>query len=82
MFRKLWRAVSGSIPTPVGKPRMRKYFARRYGVYPHACGETDLAQSESYLAKGLSPRLWGNRRVESLAVLESGSIPTPVGKPE
>ena len=50
-------------------------------VYPHACGETRLLKYCLCLFEGLSPRLWGNHVHCLYSVNNSGSIPTPVGKP-
>ena len=73
--------IRGSIPTPVGKPKVVSKSRRVGGVYPHACGETVRLYRGQMVFQGLSPRLWGNHLYAIATHQAQGSIPTPVGKP-
>ena len=57
--------IVGSIPTCVGQPVLRDDNIQCQKVYPHVCGATSFARTFLPRNKGLSPRVWGNRR-ESL----------------
>ena len=50
------------IPTPVGNGEQQAYDLRKLPVYPHACGERELALMRASSAVGLSPRLWGTAK--------------------
>ena len=71
-----------SIPTHAGKPNRLPKENNRSGVYPHACGETRYSGRLNSGARGLSPRMRGNRSFGDSFFSGSGSIPTHAGKPQ
>ena len=70
-----------SIPTCVGQPGGALGRAQPGTVYPHVCGATSGSLSADDRARGLSPRVWGNRRAMVSTPSSAGSIPTCVGQP-
>ena len=75
------RHCKRSIPAPAGEPLCRAAQPPAVEVYPRACGGT-LPTLRSYpLCRGLSPRLRGNPRTDSLGLSTKGSIPAPAGEP-
>ena len=72
----------GSIPAPAGKPQPHRTARATQGVYPRACGETDVDTGQADLEKGLSPRLRGNPFLAATVLPFLRSIPAPAGKPE
>ena len=50
-------------------------------VYPHVCGGTQLHGEAPPPARGLSPRVRGNRRRRASARSRAGSIPACAGEP-
>ena len=74
--------TEGSIPAPAGEPV--GYAGRRggHGVYPRACGGTELGGPEIRGPEGLSPRLRGNPKVKLQDLMAERSIPAPAGEPE
>jgi len=71
--------VVGSIPTCVGASASCSAFVRLHEVYPHVCGGIDLDGGLHWVAKGLSPRVWGHPKQEVRSEVLDGSIPTCVG---
>ncbi len=85
---RLWgtpaRALAASnprrfIPTPVGNTENKPLRCRYPPVYPHACGEHAATPMAARASHGLSPRLWGTRRVPADGFGVRRFIPTPVG---
>ena len=70
-----------SIPAHAGKPASRPAGGGDQGVYPRACGETELALGEVGLYVGLSPRMRGNLPGPGQGAPPDGSIPAHAGKP-
>ena len=71
----------GSIPACAGEPRPARSSARPAGVYPRVCGGTDRIAVRSSGARGLSPRVRGNRRLSGGQRPAPGSIPACAGEP-
>ena len=55
------RTRLGSIPAPAGEPVISGLGGFSSGVYPRACGGTDIHYVPDAIKEGLSPRLRGNR---------------------
>ena len=71
----------GSIPACAGEPAQAAGRQTMTGVYPRVCGGT-LEQDTAYLqARGLSPRVRGNRRAGYGASIGTRSIPACAGEP-
>ena len=70
-----------SIPAHAGKPPPSAGSAPHPPVYPRACGETCACLDIRQTAKGLSPRMRGNRPRRHDPGLPAGSIPAHAGKP-
>ena len=71
----------GSIPAPAGEPSSTLSSCSAERVYPRACGGTTLADLETTVTEGLSPRLRGNQAADLGEHLVYGSIPAPAGEP-
>ena len=71
----------GSIPASAGEPTAPTDHARRHGVYPRECGGTRVRADTRAAARGLSPRVRGNRSAGALRRMPSGSIPASAGEP-
>ena len=50
--------------------------------HPHACGENDLEDGESFPEDGPSPRVWGERKHCDALKVNLRTIPTRVGRTE
>ena len=75
------RSRYGSIPAPAGEPSLYNPAHEHPEVYPRACGGTLSPVHSVLLAKGLSPRLRGNRIGARLPKKAVRSIPAPAGEP-
>ena len=73
--------LAGSIPACAGKPRTLPSRVLVSSVYPRVCGETVWTFGSHSLARGLSPRVRGNRVAAGALALGDGSIPACAGKP-
>ena len=74
-------ALRGSIPARAGEPSSSRLRGLCVWVYPRACGGTALVGSPTDTARGLSPRVRGNRidvRPDRRGI---GSIPARAGEP-
>ena len=71
----------GSIPAPAGEPDVLTARADGDGVYPRACGGTQVWFDSVSAWAGLSPRLRGNRGRMTEVNTRLGSIPAPAGEP-
>ena len=71
----------GSIPALAGEPLIRRHGVALRRVYPRACGGTRMPDVILLAAKGLSPRLRGNRRFSADRPLWGRSIPALAGEP-
>ena len=71
-----------SIPAHAGKPRGKRGRIWPTGVYPRACGETNMQKDPHSDHWGLSPRMRGNLPQNYIDLLVSGSIPAHAGKPK
>ena len=54
---------AGSIPAPAGEPPVVDVQSPAVGVYPRACGGTDMRSDTEVYQAGLSPRLRGNHHL-------------------
>ena len=74
-------AIARSIPACAGEPA--KYPARppRRGVYPRVCGGTHFPGLQTWLLRGLSPRVRGNPPRRRHYDGSQGSIPACAGEP-
>ena len=72
---------TGSIPACAGEPKTELEVAEREGVYPRVCGGTQAVANPRSLARGLSPRVRGNRCAGWLLLRARGSIPACAGEP-
>ena len=70
-----------SIPARAGEPGCATPLGGRGRVYPRACGGTAICPIHWYMAKGLSPRVRGNRRMRLRISCIAGSIPARAGEP-
>ena len=70
-----------SIPAPAGEPSAKLVDSGASAVYPRACGGTGIPDTDAIEAKGLSPRLRGNRICSGLISPVGRSIPAPAGEP-
>ena len=72
----------GSIPARAGEPFCVWLDLLWDPVYPRACGGTRRPRRKRGQARGLSPRVRGNRRVSYLRWQATGSIPARAGEPD
>ena len=72
----------GSIPACAGEPLPGECAGRGSRVYPRVCGGTAYVEYIRELAKGLSPRVRGNRRIRRCSRLAVGSVPACAGEPD
>ena len=70
-----------SIPACAGEPRRFAGWCEAREVYPRVCGGTAEADRLAEAARGLSPRVRGNRRWPNASGLSIGSIPACAGEP-
>ena len=71
----------GSIPACAGEPTKRASVPEIRRVYPRVCGGTTSGGSTARGARGLSPRVRGNPKVEPRGGMRRGSIPACAGEP-
>ena len=71
-----WR----TIPTPVGKTRIRPAAIRMISDHPHARGENMIYTCTAVGCSGPSPRPWGKLVPLCPGSVGERTIPTPVGK--
>ena len=71
-----------SIPACAGEPPGASAPAVRAGVYPRVCGGTLDGVPIARIARGLSPRVRGNRVVSYIPADRLGSIPACAGEPD
>ena len=71
----------GSIPAHAGQPPAPARCAAIFWVYPRACGATLPARQNNWPARGLSPRMRGNRPRCIGGAMRTGSIPAHAGQP-
>ena len=72
----------GSIPARAGEPTSRPRSGSYRRVYPRACGGTVSVDPDLPEIYGLSPRVRGNRFVDTGAGTPYGSIPARAGEPD
>ncbi len=75
------RRHEGSIPAHAGEPTRHTAPRRSRRVYPRACGGTRPTVAPPTKAKGLSPRMRGNRTGATRTRAGCGSIPAHAGEP-
>ena len=82
-IRAWYEDYQGSIPACAGEPAGRSIGKRIGKVYPRVCGGTSSATQGLTTAKGLSPRVRGNRRASCRRPPRSRprSIPACAGEP-
>ena len=73
--------MTGPIPTRVGEPGRMDLIRKSIRAYPHACGGPICGAKRLRPARGLSPRVWGNRARYPARHFPAGPIPTRVGEP-
>ena len=71
----------GSIPAHAGEPCRCSQVYTSLWVYPRACGGTHSRPTVAVSARGLSPRMRGNREDRHSHSRGSGSIPAHAGEP-
>ena len=71
----------GSIPAHAGEPPGRTRQRVWSGVYPRACGGTDIRKTVREKGLGLSPRMRGNPGSVEAVYEDLGSIPAHAGEP-
>ena len=71
----------GSIPAYAGEPCFAAALTAVRKVYPRVCGGTPRSMGPTTPAKGLSPRMRGNRGCGNGVGLASRSIPAYAGEP-
>ena len=74
------KAANRAIPTGVGKSHWHGSSASYLPGHPHGCGEIHHGHCERRLARGPSPRVWGNRADGGGVGGRDRAIPTGVGK--
>ena len=70
-----------SIPACAGEPGQGGRGGCWDGVYPRVCGGTCCRRQNPFPNPGLSPRVRGNPKWETIGVLLAGSIPACAGEP-
>ena len=80
--RLLAVALLGPIPARAGEPHARVQLFPERGAYPRACGGTLPHRRDGALARGLSPRVRGNRDFPLAPLSFWGPIPARAGEPE
>ena len=73
--------INRSIPAHAGEPRRLRRHGGATGVYPRACGGTDIDIYVGRQSSGLSPRMRGNLRLLGRVHHSEGSIPAHAGEP-
>ena len=74
-------SLARSIPACAGEPHPSRSPHRRKRVYPRVCGGTPISSGLASRSIGLSPRVRGNRYVETSIRADEGSIPACAGEP-
>ena len=69
----------GIIPTRVGTSVSRLCWASAGKDHPHACGDKHCPKMRAEVARGSSPRVWGQVAGQLARVVSAGIIPTRVG---
>ena len=86
---RVWGELSGvaaiidverTIPTRVGRTRLRSLGSSRWSDHPHACGENGLPETMILMWYGPSPRVWGELRMQKSTLDAVRTIPTRVGR--
>ena len=72
----------GLIPACAGEPQGRSWCMTDARVYPRVCGGTLDVVAVDPDIWGLSPRVRGNRSLQSTSSLATGSIPACAGEPQ
>ena len=80
-LRRLRPDGPGSIPACAGEPVRPDLFQTRETVYPRVCGGTSAPWSSWPSARGLSPRVRGNRAASRACMPAARSIPACAGEP-
>ena len=75
------RPVVRSIPACAGEPTAGQVGSHTTRVYPRVCGGTRRPVPKHHVARGLSPRVRGNRRFHFRRSWYPGSIPACAGEP-
>ena len=70
-----------SIPASAGQPPLAMVCKLPKTVYPRECGATDYLVFQTRTWRGLSPRVRGNPRLNTVAVQFNRSIPASAGQP-
>ena len=73
------RGRKGIIPTRVGTSVSRLCWASAGKDHPHACGDKHCPKMRAEVARGSSPRVWGQVAGQLARVVSAGIIPTRVG---
>ncbi len=73
--------AKGSIPAHAGEPYRSGRTGQHSGVYPRACGGTEIGQLRLFRNQGLSPRMRGNQDRKGELPGSPGSIPAHAGEP-
>ena len=76
-----YQGAERSIPARAGEPQAQQRLQGTHEVYPRACGGTWSFRSFDRVAKGLSPRVRGNRARRYRSGSRGGSIPARAGEP-
>ena len=71
----------GTIPAGAGEPLVVDQAQALEGDYPRGCGGTSRTHSKTSGARGLSPRVRGNRALGGARIVEIGTIPAGAGEP-
>ena len=70
------------IPTRVGTRKIKQFKKRFPRDHPHACGDKNNPGMRSEVARGSSPRVWGQADSSVFFIPFRGIIPTRVGTSE
>ena len=79
---KLPVQIQGSIPACAGEPCYGYYTEGAMRVYPRVCGGTQVYRKMGNAARGLSPRVRGNRGIMPRVQPYERSIPACAGEPQ
>jgi len=74
------RAVGRTIPTHVGRTKSQSPWEREEPDHPHARGENTIQNVRTVLARGPSPRTWGEHTQDHREGEAGRTIPTHVGR--
>ena len=81
-FSSVQRWGAGSIPACAGEPGGGRCGGAAAGVYPRVCGGTEPPPRANWAARGLSPRVRGNRVLLASYDPILRSIPACAGEPD